>query len=105
MTGAFSNCASGKSNATYGSFGLGGFYIACVGNFDMARVDLVLMNNDPGRNKAAFDALYEHKDEIERKVGASLCWERSDDSKSSWINYHLYDVSMFSRSWTAARQR
>ena len=94
MTGAFSNCAPGKSNATYGFFGLGGFNIACVGNFDMARVDLDLASNDAGRNKAAFDALYEHKDEIEQKVGASLSWERSDDSKSSWINYHLYDVSI-----------
>ena len=94
MTGAFSNCAPGKSNATYGSFGLGGFYIACVANFDQARILLTLMSGDVDRNKAAFDALYSHKDEIEQKLGVSLVWERAEDSKSSWVTYSLNDVSI-----------
>ena len=93
-TGAFSNCTPGKSNATYGAFGLGGFYIACIANYDQARILLTLMSSDPARNKAAFDALYAHKDEIEQKIGVELAWERADESKSSWITYSLPGVSI-----------
>jgi len=94
MTGAFSNCAPGKSNATYGSFGLGGFYIACVANYDQARILLTLMSSDADRNKAAFDALYGHRDEIEHALGTALVWDRGEDSKSSWLTYSLEGVSI-----------
>ncbi len=94
MTGAFSNCAPGKSNATYGSFGLGGFYIACIANYDQARILLTLMSSDADRNKAAFDALYGHRDEIERALGTALVWDRGEDSKSSWLTYSLEGVSI-----------
>ena len=43
-------------------------------------------------NKAAFDLLLSHKNEIEATVGASLTWERADEYKSSLICYHLRDV-------------
>ena len=94
MTGAFSNCAHGKSNATYGSFGLGGFYIACIANYDQARILLTLMSSDADRNKAAFDALYGHRDEIEHALGTTLVWDRGEDSKSSWLTYSLEGVSI-----------
>ena len=82
------------SNEAYGFFGIGGFKIVCVANYDGARVDFFLGKGDAAKNKEAFDILAAHREEIEEKVGAKLNWDRADDFKSSWINYHLEGVSI-----------
>ena len=92
--GTFNYCTPGSSNTIWGSFGISGFNISCVANTDTARVDFNLVNADSAKNKKAFDLLYSHKDEIEKELGISLSWERADSYKSSWINCHLYDVSL-----------
>ena len=92
--GTFSNCKPGTSNTVWGSFGIGGFSICCVANFDVARIDFYMGKSDAAQNKAAFDQLYSHREEIERELGISLTWERADEYKASWLCHHLYDVSI-----------
>jgi hypothetical protein len=58
----------------------------------------VLMNFGRGlteENKALYDALIHHKDDIENKFGAPLNWERLDDRKSSRISFSLAGVNYF----------
>ncbi len=96
--GTFSNCSPGTANTESGFFGINGFKISCVANYDSARIDFYLGKENSAQNKNAFDLLYSHKDEIETELGISLTWERADGCKASWISYHLPDVSIVNES-------
>ena len=91
---AFSNVNPSKENWISGFFGVSGFNISCVANFDSARVDLYLGKAKKEENKKAFDMLVAHKDEIEKTLGVSLNWNRGDDIKSSKVFYQLNGVSI-----------
>lgn len=90
----FSNVNPSKGNWISGFFGVSGFNISCVANFDSARVDLYLGKAKKEENKKAFDMLVAHKDEIENALGVSLNWNRGDDIKSSKVFYQLKGVSI-----------
>lgn len=90
----FSNVNPSKENWINGFFGVSGFNISCVANFDSARVDLYLGKSKKEENKKAFDMLVAHKDEIEKTLGVSLNWNRGDDIKSSKVFYQLRGVSI-----------
>ncbi len=92
--GTFGNCNPITSNTVAGSFGIGGFSICCIANYDSARIDFYMCKGDAAQNKAAFDLLYRHKDEIEQELGVALTWERANAYKSSWISYTLQNVSI-----------
>lgn len=92
--GAFSNVNPSKENWISGWFGISGFSIGCVANYDQARVEIDLQKADKQKNKAAFDFLITRKLEIEQKLGVSLEWMRGDDTKGSYIQYRLMDVSI-----------
>lgn len=92
--GTFSNCVGGISNNISGYFGIGGFSVSCVANYDESRVDLWLSSGDKEKNKEAFDLLYAHKEEIENAVGMNLEWSRAADYKASWIIAYLNNVSL-----------
>ena len=92
--GTFSNCNPTTSNIESGYFGISGFSISCIANYDLARVDFYMGKSDATQNKAAFDLLRSHKDEIEAKLGITLTWERADEYKASWLSYGLRDVSI-----------
>ena len=92
--GTFSGCNPTTSNTESGFFGISGFNISCVANYDVARIDFNMCNGDAAKNKAAFDLLFGHKDEIEQNLGVELSWNRADEYKSSWISYHLRGVSI-----------
>ena len=92
--GTFSNCNPTTSNTEYGFFGISGFNISCIANYDSARIDFYMGKSDKAQNKAAFDLLWSHKDEIEEELGISLTWERADEYKASWLCCHLRDVSV-----------
>lgn len=92
--GTFSNVNPSTSNTISGFFGISGFCISCVANYDQARIDFYLGKSDAAQNKAFYDALYKHKAEIEAELGISMTWERADQYKASWICYHLKDVSV-----------
>lgn len=92
--GSFCNVNPSKENWINGFFGVSGFNISCIANFDSARVDLYLGKAKKEENKKAFDMLMSHKDDIEKALGASLVWSRGDDIKSSKISYQLNGVSI-----------
>ena len=73
---------------------MSGVSVQCIANYDGARIDFYLGNSDAAQNKAAFDLLYSHRDEIEQELGITLTWERADQYKASWISYALKDVSI-----------
>lgn len=92
--GSFSNVSPSRDNWINGFFGIGGFYLACVANYDAARVELVLAKADKSENKKAFDALIARKDEIESALGIDLIWNRGDDIKSSKVYCQLSNASI-----------
>ena len=93
-SGAFSNCNPVKENWTNGYFGIQGFNLCCVGNFDSARVEVYLGKSDNNENKRAFDLVAAHKAEIEETLGVQLIWDRGDDKKSSKIYYKINGVGI-----------
>lgn len=92
--GTFGNCKPVVWNTLSGYFGIGGFNISCIANYDGVRIDFYLGKSDTAQNKAAFDALYAHKEEVEEELGVSLTWERADEFKASWVSYSLQGVSI-----------
>lgn len=92
--GSFGNVNPSKENWISGFFGVSGFNISCIANFDSARVDLYLGKAKKEENKKTFDMLMTHKDNIEKTLGVSLVWSRGDDIKSSKISYQLNGVSI-----------
>jgi len=97
----FSGCTGSKENWISGFFGIGGFGLACVANYNRAKVELLLSHSNKERNKEAFDYLYSHKEEIEDNLGAKLIWLRSEDTKGSYVSYRLEGVSIENEAdWT-----
>lgn len=92
--GSFSNVNPSRDNWINGFFGIGGFYLYCVANFDAARAEVVFGRGNKQENKAAFDSLYTHKAEIESALGTTLQWNRGDDIKSSKVFIQLNNVSI-----------
>ena len=93
--GSFSNVTPGTSNWCSGYFGIGGFSISCVANYDEAWVALWMSSGDAEKNKRGFDLLFEHKEEIEEQIGTSdLNWDRANGNKASWITYSMKGVSI-----------
>lgn len=94
----FSNVSASKENWISGFFGINGFNISCVANYDSARVDLYLGNKSKEYNKKAYDKLLSHKQEFESKLDTALIWHRNDDAKSSKISVVLGGVSIENES-------
>lgn len=92
--GPFCNVNPSKENWISGFFGISGFSLTCVANYDSARVEVHLGKSQKAENKAAFDALEKRKNEIETKLGVALRWYRGDDIKASKLYYQLDGVSI-----------
>lgn len=92
--GSFHNVSPSKDNWINGFFGVGGYYLCCVANFDAARSEVIFGRGNKQENKEAFDSLYTHKAEIETALGTTLQWHRGDDSKSSKVYIQLDNVSI-----------
>lgn len=92
--GYFSNVHPGKDNWLSGGFGISGFNVSCVANYDLARIDFYMGKSNRDLNKQAFDLLVKHKSEIEEKLGTSLDWNRGENIKASLISYALNGVSI-----------
>lgn len=91
---SFNNVKTSKENWISGFFGISGFSINCVANYDSARVELYLGKSDKTVNKKVFDELIAHKSEIEAALGVTLVWNRNDEIKSSKVYYQLNNVSI-----------
>ena len=95
---SFSNVNPSKDNWISGFFGISGFCIECVANYDMARVEIYLGKSSKEENKKAFDLLMSHKSAIESSLDTMLTWNRNDDAKSSKIFVSLGNVSIENES-------
>jgi uncharacterized protein with ParB-like and HNH nuclease domain len=91
---SFSNVNPSKENWVSGFFGINGFNLCCVANYDSARVELYMGKAKKKENKKAFDMLMAHREEIEKTLGVSLIWNRGDDIKSSKVSYQINGVSI-----------
>ena len=96
--GSFANVNSSKENWISGYFGIGGFNIACIANYDQARIDLTLSKYSKEENKSAFDFLYGRKTDIERRLGMQVEWIRSEDTKASYVSYRMNGVSIINET-------
>ena len=92
--GCFLGCTTSKENWINGFFGVGGFSLCCVANYNAAKVEVCLAHFKKERNKEAFDFLFQHKEEIETKLGTTLSWLRMDDKKSAYVILTLDGVSI-----------
>lgn len=92
--GSFRNVNPSTDNYINGFFGIGSFYLCCVANSDSARAEVVFARAGKTENKAAFDALCQHKSDIESELGRKLQWNRGDDIKSSKVFIQLDNVSI-----------
>ncbi len=96
--GLFGNTNTTQSNYLSTAYGVGGFGISCVANFDQVKVDFYFSKKESLKNKEAFDYLFNHKAQIEEQLGVQLEWERGNDNKSSWIFYRMTGVSIGNES-------
>ncbi len=92
--GSFSNVNPSKENWINGFFGINGFSILCVANYDSARVEVYLGKSNKEQNKKEFDKLFANKSEIEAQLAVSLNWNRNDDVKASKVYIQLDNVSI-----------
>lgn len=92
--GSFSNVHASKQNWISGFFGVNGFNICCVANYDSARVELYMGNASKDYNKAAYDRLITYRAQIESDLGVSLIWNRGDDIKSCKVSYQIDNLSI-----------
>lgn len=92
--GCFANVNPSKENWISGFFGISGFNVSCVANYDESRIDLWLGKPDKEKNKSAYDYLHNRRAEIESEIGASLDWDRGDNIKASSVSVHLANVSI-----------
>ena len=83
-----------KQNWISGFFGVNGFNICCVANYDSARVEIYMGNASKDYNKAAYDRLITHRSQIEDILGVSLIWNRGDDIKSCKVSHQIDNVSI-----------
>ena len=95
---SFDNVNTSKENWINGNFGMGGFAICCIANYDFARVDVYFGKTNANENKIAFDNVMLHKLEIESNLGVNLEWDRGDDVKRSIISYRLENVSIYNEN-------
>lgn len=95
---SFDNVNTSKENWINGTFGIGGFAICCIANYDFARVDVYFGKTNANENKIAFDNVMLHKLEIELNLGVNLEWDRGDDVKRSIISYRLENVSIYNEN-------
>jgi hypothetical protein len=92
--GSFANVIPSKNDFINGYFGIAGFSLRCVANYDEVRTEVVFGKGSKQENKDAFDKLYLHKAEIESALGAALEWNRGDDIKLSKVSICLNNVSI-----------
>ena len=94
LSGAFDRRNPVTTNDLAGYFGIGGVFVSCGANYDGVSVNLNIAKDDAAQNKALFDAVFSHRQEIEKTLGVTLEWERSDKTKASWMSYRLSGVSI-----------
>lgn len=94
-SGYFKNLKPYAQNIMKSPVGISGYRIACAVNDKETRVDFYLDNKTAAKNKAEFDMLYTHKQEIEDAVGSPLIWNRMNGYKAARLGCRLENVSVY----------
>lgn len=71
-----------------------GYNYAITNEYGSAEVYLDRGKEYPNLNKERFDALFSHKDDIEKIFGEKLSWERLDKKRASRIAYRINGVGL-----------
>lgn len=99
--GPFSTVSTSKENWITSGIGVSGVSLKCVATEKEARVVIYLSSTSKEKNKARFDILHTHQSDIERALGVPLEWLRSEETKTSSLQYRLSDVSILDETdWT-----
>lgn len=92
--GLFTYCNPVSANWISTYFNVPGLLISCVANQDSVRVEICIRKADTEENKQIFDAIYDHKAEIEQALGERLIWDRGEERKSSKVYVKLDDMGI-----------
>lgn len=87
--GMYQGVSAGRTTAIMMGSGLGGFSYNLVINSRGARAEVYLSRASREENKAIFDLLLAHREEIERACGEALTWERLDARVASRVRCDL----------------
>ncbi len=77
--------------------GFGGITFAFVISKRYARSEIYIGKAEAEENKAIFDELKKHKEDIEKAFGTELEWERLDTKKSCRIKAEKKDVNIYNK--------
>lgn len=91
----FRNISPRKDNWLGIGSGVSGITYNTVVSNQYARIEVYILRNTTIENKAIFDWLYLHKDEVEKLFGAALTWERLDSKKASRIKFQHDNLDYF----------
>jgi len=90
------------SPSTYSWIGAGSGVRGIGYNFGISkkygRVELYIDHGDSEDNKLIFDTLLAMKEEIEKKFGGQLVWERLEDKRACRIKYENSDFNVFDKT-------
>lgn len=92
--GPFRNVTTSKEYWMYGYIGIPGFFMTCEMKMNRAAVLLTLGSTDRERNKAAYDYLFERKEEIEKALGTEVDWWRFNKGKAAYVNINCKEKSI-----------
>lgn len=81
----YENVSPSRDHWLSAGSGVGGVHYSMIFSKDCARVEFALSSGVKEKNKALFDYLSTHKEEIETTFGAPLEWRRLDDRQVSLI--------------------
>jgi hypothetical protein len=87
----FANISPSKDHWISAGAGRAGLTWSYVVLKDHARVELYIDTPDGERNKAIFDFLAQHKENIERAFGTALTWQRLEERRAARICYYISD--------------
>ena len=86
-SGLFNNISPSKDHWLSAGSGMRGVRFTHVFMKQAARVELYISRSSTEENKFIFDELYKLKEDIEKKFGNTLEWERLDNKKASRVKY------------------
>lgn len=84
--GSFSNVSPGRENWIKGFFGISGFNICCVANYDAARVEIVFQKGDKAENKKA-SKLYMQLSNV--SIENEVDWLQMARFHAEWSNFMM----------------
>lgn len=93
----FSNISPSKDTWIGIGIGMSGVNLNLVATKKYCRSEIYFNRGSQDENKKCFDFIYGMRQEIERKFGDGLIWERMDEKVSCRIKHEISGVSIFEK--------